>query len=93
LCSGPLTGFVDIIVELRRLNPEQADDRRRTLTAYSRFDETPRELDLELTDAGYVAVGSKADAKREDRQSTIAEILVGHPGGADDRCAARAVAG
>lgn len=41
----------------------------------SRFEETPAEVVIELRDDGYHLVGSTADAKREDRQEVIAEIL------------------
>lgn len=73
--SGALPAAVDIIMELRRFAPESAEDRRRVLTAYGRFDETPKELVLELTDSGYRAVGTKAHATREDRQVVIGSIL------------------
>ncbi|WP_038040157.1 AAA family ATPase [Thermorudis peleae] len=36
--SGAIAGFVDIIVEMRRLEPEQPDDTRRVLTIYSRYE-------------------------------------------------------
>jgi hypothetical protein len=73
--SGALTGFVDIIMELRRYAPEDSEDRRRTLTAYSRFSETPTEAVIELTDAGYQKVGTKIDAKRADRLEVIGDLL------------------
>ena len=73
--SGALPGFVDIILELRRYEPENRDDRRRALTCYSRFDESPAEVVLELTEAGYVSCGSKADAKQADRLGLLEEIL------------------
>ncbi|MFH1418774.1 MAG: AAA family ATPase [Planctomycetota bacterium] len=73
--SGALPGFVDIILELRRFDASRREDRRRTLTAYSRFDETPDELVIELTDEGYRAVGTKGDARQTDRLGVIREIL------------------
>ncbi len=73
--SGALPSFVDVILELRRYDGKQPDDRRRTLTAYSRFDETPRESVIELTDDGYRMIGKKADAGRADRQAVVAEVL------------------
>jgi len=73
--SGALPGFVDVIVELRRFTPDNRDDRRRTLTTLSRFDESPGEVVVELADDGYRLVGSKADAKQADRLDAIAEIL------------------
>jgi len=46
--STVLTGFADIIVELRRLNPDDPADRRRVLTAFSRYAQTPPAMRLEL---------------------------------------------
>src|SRR5262249_38726738 len=80
--SGALSGFVDVIVELRRLNPGDHRDRRRVLTAISRFDETPPEAVIELTEDGYRTVGSKADARRADRLHVIGAHLPNDPPGA-----------
>jgi hypothetical protein len=74
--SGALPGWVDIILELRRYAPENRDDRRRTLTAYSRFDETPPEQVIEyVTDGIYRTCGTKSDAGREDRRAVLKTIL------------------
>src|SRR5262249_10246320 len=50
--SGALSGFVDILVEMDwdRRGPD--DDRRRRLRAYSRYEETPRQLVMELNADG-----------------------------------------
>jgi hypothetical protein len=75
--SGALPGFVDCIVEMRRLNAEDRNDRRRVLASYSRFDETPDELVIELAEdeSGYRIVGTKRDCSRSDRMKVIAKIL------------------
>jgi hypothetical protein len=73
--STALPAFCDVLVELRRYEPENAEDRRRTLTALSRYDETPHQLVLELTDTGYRCIGSKSDAKQSDRWAVVIEIL------------------
>ncbi len=73
--SGALPGFVDVIIELRRLNPKNREDRRRVLTAYSRFDETTPEVVLELTDDEYRTIGTKADARQSDRLAVISNLL------------------
>ena len=79
--SGAIPSFVDVIMELRRYDASNREDRRRVLTAYSRFDETPPEVVIELGDDGYRTVGDKADAKQSDRLQTIAELLpVDNPG-------------
>ena len=73
--SGALPGFVDIIVELRRYDAQQANNPRRVLRGLSRFDETPAEVVLELREDGYHQVGSKAEVKHEDRIEVVEEIL------------------
>lgn len=75
--SGALGGFVDVIVELRRHNPASREDRRRVLTSYSRFDETPTELVIELAadGTGYATVGTKSQADYNDRLEIVHEYL------------------
>lgn len=73
--SGALPGFVDVIVELRRFNPADANDRRRKLRGLSRFDETPAEVVVELRDEGYVTLGSTTETHQADRQDVIQETL------------------
>lgn len=79
--SGALPGFVDVIVELRRFAPAEKRNRRRVLTGYSRFDETPPEVVVELTSEGYEQVGTKADAGRTDRIAVIRTLLPDKPPG------------
>lgn len=77
--SGAMPGFVDVILELRRYDAKAVTDPRRVLRAYSRFDETPAETVIELRDDGYHCIGSRADAKREDRWEVIAGLLSDAP--------------
>lgn len=80
--SGALPGFVDVIIELRRFQAENREDRRRVLTGYSRFDETPSEVVVELSDEGYRMVGTKRDASQADRMAVIGELLPSEGDGA-----------
>lgn len=73
--SGALPGWVDIIVEMRRHRPEDRADRRRVLSAYSRFEDTPVEAVLELRDDGYAYIGDRAMLNEEERKRTIAQVL------------------
>ena len=50
--SGALAAAVDVLVEITRLPGHEPSDRRRKLRAWSRFDQTPRTLVLELTESG-----------------------------------------
>ena len=81
--SGALPGFVDIILEMRRVKPVEKGNRQRELTAYSRFDETLGELVIELAGDGsaYSSLGSPADADRQTRLQTIREQLPAEPPG------------
>lgn len=83
--SGALPAFVDTILELRRYDASSRGDRRRVLTGYGRWDETPEEIVIELTadGTGYQAHGDKkAEAARELRH-TLLEVLPCIPPGID----------
>jgi hypothetical protein len=80
--SGATAAFADVIVEMRRYDPERRADNRRTLTAYSRYDDTPVELVLDFDHAtGYRAVGTKVEASAADRLAVIRSILHSGPPG------------
>jgi hypothetical protein len=73
--SGALPGFVDVIVEVRRVKNAAPGCRRRDLTAYSRFDDTPAELRIELSEDGttYAALGTAEQAVRDATAERRAE--------------------
>jgi hypothetical protein len=73
--SGALPGFVDIIVEMRRYAPNNRTDRRRVLAAWSRYEETPAELVVELTAGGYVAHGDKRAVMLNKIVAVLNDIL------------------
>lgn len=74
--SGATAAFVDVIVELRRYDPERRADNRRKLTAYSRYDDTPGELVVDFDPGtGYRAVGTTADATTGDRLAVVSTLL------------------
>jgi predicted ATP-dependent serine protease len=76
--SGALPSFVDVVVEMRR-NDGKADDARRVLTAYSRFDDTPVQNVLELSAGGYQVLGNRSEVGKGDRFRTIGHILASAP--------------
>jgi hypothetical protein len=49
--SGALSGYADILLEMRRVPNAADDDRRRRLYGFSRFPETPRQLVIEWSAA------------------------------------------
>jgi hypothetical protein len=50
--SGALTSYADILIEMKGLRRSSPLDRRRRLRGYSRYNDTPRDLVIELTPEG-----------------------------------------
>jgi hypothetical protein len=76
--SGALASFVDILVEMYWYgDPLDESDRRRRLRAYSRHEETPRHLVVELTADGtdYVAPDVPADEAWEESSNVLRRVL------------------
>jgi hypothetical protein len=67
--SGALPSFVDVIIEMEYYSQPDDLDRRRRLLAFSRHDETPRHLLLELQADGrdYLVLQSGAEAALGER--------------------------
>lgn len=73
--SGAVPGFVDIILELRRANPDDEKDRRRLLRAYGRYN-VPPEVVAELTPGvGYTILGDKAAVRDRDFDGTLVQLI------------------
>ncbi len=82
--SGALAAFVDVIVEFRRYDPSRPDDRRRTLSVYSRLGE-PTEVVIEWQGgAAYVTHGDRAAVERQGRRGTLTALLRLLPGATVD---------
>ncbi len=80
--SGAMMAFVDTILELRRYAPKEPKDRRRVLRGYGRYDETPEEVVVELTEeGGYQVHGTKSETGEKDILSTLIKILPHSPPG------------
>jgi len=75
--SGALSGFVDVLLELRRMNPDDQKDRQRVLSGVSRYVETPAEVVAELSPDGmsYTVLGSKFEARKSAMPAIIMAIL------------------
>jgi len=76
--SGALTAFVDVILEFRRWDAEH-QDRKRVLKAFSRYEDTPPELVIELTEESYKAVGTRVETERAERLKVLLEVLGDNP--------------
>ena len=73
--SGALTGWVDIIIELRRHDPQNMSDTRRTLSGFGRYESTPKEMVIDLGEDGYTMLGEREDVNSADTETTIIECL------------------
>lgn len=76
--SSALAGSADILVEIHR--DEHAAPRRK-LTAFSRYDETPRDVLVELRDEGYRLLGTTADVKKKAVKLRAIAAMPGEPPG------------
>jgi hypothetical protein len=79
--SSAFAGAVDIVVALRRAEGNTRPNVR-VLHALSRFDETPDELAIELTNAGYVVLGSASDLAAQEADRALHDHLPRSEGGA-----------
>ena len=81
--TGAIGGFVDIILEMRRLDAKQHNDTRRELKAYSRFDQTPSlvVVQLDKEHGTYSLIGTKSDARADDRLDILLPLLPTVPPG------------
>jgi AAA domain len=92
--SGALPGYVDVLIEMRWCGPGTDGDRRRLLEAWSRHEETPRQVVIELNPEGtdYAVLGDLPQVELNqtrrgllavlsaaDRKLTRVEILEGWP--------------
>jgi hypothetical protein len=68
--SSAFAGAVDVVLSLRRA---EGNSRKsvRVLHALSRFSETPPELMVELTESGFVALGSTSDVLYQEARDSI----------------------
>jgi hypothetical protein len=74
--SNAMTGAVDVVIEVERSSSFQ-EENVRVLRAISRYDQTPADLVVALTDDGYEARGDAASAKAEADASRVLEAVQG----------------
>jgi hypothetical protein len=75
--SGALPSFVDVIIEMGYYAHPDDLDRRRRLVAFSRHDDTPRHLLIELNADGtdYEVLQSGLDAALGDSWAVVVQVL------------------
>jgi hypothetical protein len=67
--SSAYTGAVDVVIQLKRPEGNSARRGMRVIHALSRFDETPDQLAIELTDQGYIVLGTETAIAIESREA------------------------
>jgi DNA-binding Lrp family transcriptional regulator len=72
--SNALTGAVDIVIELERSHTLR-DKNMRVLRAVSRFDETPEDLVVALTEDGYEVRGDSEHAQADEDRRRIFQAI------------------
>ncbi len=79
--SGALTGAADVLIEMTWYRTD-GGDRRRRLRAWSRFDETPPQRVIELSEDGtdYRDLGDFADAEQQGLWPELRRLLEAAPG-------------
>lgn len=82
--SGALGSYADIIVELKRM-PGETDSPKRVLKSYSRFEETPPEIVIELIDDEYVTLGTKSVVDTATKLAKVLQTFKDFPNGATSR--------
>lgn len=73
--SGALGSYVDILIDFSRLDGGNPNDSQRVLRSYSRFEETPPEVVIDMVDGEYVTRGTRAEVSKEARMKNVLFIL------------------
>lgn len=73
--GGGLGSRADILLEFTRLEAENISSTQRVIRSYSRFDETPPELVIELLSGKFVARGTRSDVSKEAKSRNVLLIL------------------
>ncbi len=77
--SGAVSGFVDVIVEMRRYRAEEPEDTRRVLTVYSRFE--PFEMVIRWNGGpDYEALGAPGAYETRAQREQLLEALAENEG-------------
>lgn len=73
--GGGIGSRADILVEYTRLEAQNPNGTQRVLRSYSRFEETPPELVIDLIDGQFVPKGTRSEVSKEARLRVVISIL------------------
>jgi hypothetical protein len=79
--SGALASYVDISIEFSRLDKESPTNTQRVLRSYTRFEETPPEVVIEMMAGEYLTRGTRSEVSKEARLQSVTQILRKNPEG------------
>jgi hypothetical protein len=80
--TGVLPAFADVLVEMGWPDPPAAESRRRRLTAWARFADTPRRVLVELSADGreYAVLADDGADGTDDTDAAVATVVRSRPG-------------
>lgn len=73
--GGSIGSRADILVEYTRLDAQNPNDPQRILRSYSRFEETPPELVIELVNGEFIPRGTRSEVSKEAKIQIVLRIL------------------
>lgn len=75
--GGGIGSRADILIECSRLDAENPNDTQRVLRTYSRFEESPPELVVELVGDEYLPRGTRSEVSKEAKLQIVLHTLQG----------------
>ena len=79
--SGALGSTADILVEFSRMDGDNPNSTQRVLKTYSRFEESPKEVVIELINGEYITRGTKTEVSKTEKLKKILILLPNQPNG------------
>lgn len=73
--GGSIGSRADILVEYNRLDSQNPNDTQRILRSYSRFEETPPELVVDLVNGEFIPRGTRSEVSKEAKMQNVLRIL------------------
>lgn len=79
--SGVLSSTADIIIEFKRREKDNPSSHNRVIQTLSRFEESPREVIIDLVDGEYITLGTLAEVSKQAKLSYLLSLLPTAPNG------------
>lgn len=79
--SGTLGSTADILIEFTRKEKDNPNSKQRVLKTYSRFEESPAEIVIDLVDDEYITLGTLGEVSKQAKLDKILSLLPNAPKG------------